>query len=489
MGHDLSKIVDTLYQTTKNERLTVLENLLQDKDLCKSLVKGAKDTQIHFLPRTVRSKKKIPPSKTLLPPCTLDAESLVRWSANPSEFWQSPEISLDPNSAEISNFYDGTVRNLFFYDLLQLLNPQGCNKTVSTSYDKLSTLITSQSSIHHDLSTVRTNIVGWVRAGRRYHRLSTSFGVGILMALPARISVDFLEKRLPLDDTEYEGVVKQFLYLKEPAQKSQQAAERIRSTTLNHFRFLQVSFSSPREGQSRPFESTSLGPLTQNGRKSELEDNGLVPIHSGSTMNSHDSMSLQASSTAQVPGQPFEAIRQHSRHTIPSTFEPKDSGGFPADISRRRHNRYGSTLYSCKFSISRKPSCTFVYASAPATTHREQSNWQVLPLAMSASYSNEDMMTSGEFYSQSSQAVLQEATTYPQREVGEVQSQLVSMPTANNGQYTYDKVWDFAPSIPTTIQYPNDYIQIWLPCATVSLQDMWSISPPIDFIPANQVYH
>lgn len=88
--------------------MAALEDLLQDKDLYKNLVKGTKSTRICLTPRVVPANPKLTPSRSLQPSRTVDSTLLTVWSKDLSKFWESPNLELKPNG-ELAQFYDGMV--------------------------------------------------------------------------------------------------------------------------------------------------------------------------------------------------------------------------------------------------------------------------------------------------------------------------------------------------------------------------------------------
>lgn len=136
----------------------------------------------------------------------IDSRTLDTWSNDLSIFWISPEFPLNPWNGELAGFYDGTKRvearhgldairgrfqKLFYYDLLHLLNPLAAGDKASAKvYGQLVNLIAPQSQVNQDPGIVRSDLVGWVRAGRRYDKLATTFGTAILFVLPDSLSLD-----------------------------------------------------------------------------------------------------------------------------------------------------------------------------------------------------------------------------------------------------------------------------------------------------------
>ncbi|KAH6667744.1 hypothetical protein B0J14DRAFT_675597 [Halenospora varia] len=252
MGHDLSRIVDTLYPLPKNKRLAALDALLKDKTLSKNLVKGAKSAKLGL---TLQQPAKPKPARLAnpQPSCIVDSTALQVWSNDPSSFWVSSQFQLDPGEGQLAAFYDDTIqlqtrhgldairlrfRKLFYFDLLYLLNPRACNKTAGNVYGRLAEAIACKSTVTHDVDVTRSTLAEWVRAGRRYHKLTTTFGTAILFVLPDNLSIDFLEKRLPLEDEALDG--------------AKVVAERLREATLEPFKFLKTEFSAPIDSWAQP---------------------------------------------------------------------------------------------------------------------------------------------------------------------------------------------------------------------------------------------
>jgi hypothetical protein len=141
----------------------------------------------------------------LKPSSVVDLKVLDAWSKDLANFWVSPELQLDP-WGRLAGFYDATkqvavrhgldairgrFQKLFYRDLLHLLNPLAADdKAGAHVYDQLADLIAPESKVTQDRNIVRSDLMGWVRAGRRYHKLTTTFGAAILFVLPDSLSID-----------------------------------------------------------------------------------------------------------------------------------------------------------------------------------------------------------------------------------------------------------------------------------------------------------
>lgn len=85
----------------------------------------------------------------------------------------------------------GRFQKLFYRDLLHLLHPLGADdKSAGHVYSQLAGLIAPKSKVTQDLSIVQSDLKEWVRAGRRYHKLTTTFGATVLFILPDSLSID-----------------------------------------------------------------------------------------------------------------------------------------------------------------------------------------------------------------------------------------------------------------------------------------------------------
>jgi len=141
-----------------------------------------------------------------MPSSVVDSESLDIWSKDLSRFWISPESKINPRNGELASFYDSTkqieggrgldtirgrFQKLFYYDLLYLINPSAAgDKADFKVYTQLANLIVSQSRVTYDHAIVLSDLISGVRAGRRYHKLTVSFGTAILFVIPDSYSLD-----------------------------------------------------------------------------------------------------------------------------------------------------------------------------------------------------------------------------------------------------------------------------------------------------------
>jgi hypothetical protein len=173
--------------------------------LCKSLTKGAKEANLSLILKHTPAKAKSTHLTSLQPSCTVNSTVLEDWSKDLSIFWGTAQFQLEPGEGQFATFYDDTMqlqtrhafdairlrfRKLFYYDLLCSINPRACTKTARKVYDQLAKIAARGSRIDPKADVVRSNIEAWVRAGRRYNKLTTTFGDAILFVLPDSFSID-----------------------------------------------------------------------------------------------------------------------------------------------------------------------------------------------------------------------------------------------------------------------------------------------------------
>jgi hypothetical protein len=173
--------------------------------LCKNLTKGAKEAKLSLSLQHTPAKAKSTHSTSLQPSRTVNSTVLEDWSKDLSIFWGTAQFQLEPGEEQFATFYDDTIqlqtrlafdtirlrfRKLFYHDLLCSLNPRASNKAVGKVYDQLAKIAARGSRIDPKADVVRSNIEAWVRAGRRYHKLTTTFGDAILFVLPDSFSID-----------------------------------------------------------------------------------------------------------------------------------------------------------------------------------------------------------------------------------------------------------------------------------------------------------
>lgn len=142
--------------------------------------------------------------KPLQPSTIVTGELLKSWSGDPRLFFSAPDT---PSEARLGAIYDETVlyddtvqiqgrhdidairlrfRKLFYFDLLNVLNPAGSGRVTSGVYNQLAQLI-ARSSRETNVQRIEAQLEAWVKAGRRYHKLSATFGTAILFVLPVLI--------------------------------------------------------------------------------------------------------------------------------------------------------------------------------------------------------------------------------------------------------------------------------------------------------------
>lgn len=73
---------------------------------------------------------------------------------------------------------------VFFYDLLQVLYPQNSKNASAPIYEGIASLIARQDPSGRPIAEAGHKVRDWISKGRRYHKLTETFGNGILIELP-----------------------------------------------------------------------------------------------------------------------------------------------------------------------------------------------------------------------------------------------------------------------------------------------------------------
>ena len=76
---------------------------------------------------------------------------------------------------------------VFFYDLLCVFYPQYSKVASAPIYEGLVSLIAVQDFSGRSIAEIRHNVRDWISRGRRYHKLTETFGDGILIELPVDV--------------------------------------------------------------------------------------------------------------------------------------------------------------------------------------------------------------------------------------------------------------------------------------------------------------
>lgn len=132
-----------------------------------------------------------------------DKEMIERWSANISTFWISPAWTATFPDGQLAHVYDSyfdlatrqgedVLRTrfsvLFFYDLLCLLYPQHSRSAPPSIYERFAKIIKNHSTKNETLKDIISTLSDLVGRGRRYNKLTETFGSGILVELPIDVS-------------------------------------------------------------------------------------------------------------------------------------------------------------------------------------------------------------------------------------------------------------------------------------------------------------
>ena len=134
-----------------------------------------------------------------------DRGTIEAWAADVSTFWTSSLWTLRFEDGQLAGTHDRTlalqVRQgqevlrfrfllVFLYDLLVSLYPQHSESAPKSVYEQLARIISISTSSDHTIEGLASQVKDWVSRGRRYYRLTESFGDGILVELPVDISPD-----------------------------------------------------------------------------------------------------------------------------------------------------------------------------------------------------------------------------------------------------------------------------------------------------------
>lgn len=125
------------------------------------------------------------------------------WSADTSKFWNSPTWTARFQDGQLAYVYDSyfnlALRQgedilrmrfsvLFFYDLLNFLYPQHFKSAPPSIYENLAKIVQGSSIRHESLRKITSTLSDLVGRGRRYNKLTETFGSGILVELPIDVS-------------------------------------------------------------------------------------------------------------------------------------------------------------------------------------------------------------------------------------------------------------------------------------------------------------
>ncbi|OBT76567.1 hypothetical protein VF21_05444 [Pseudogymnoascus sp. 05NY08] len=101
-------------------------------------------------------------------------------------------------------------------------------------------------------------------------------------------------------------------------------------------------------------------------------------------------------------------------------------------------------------------------------------------------YQSHNISTSSDIYFQTGHAVIQDGDPmiYAQGELDQRHSQMPSIPVPNNTQHPFDQVWQSSHTFPITRQPSDVFDDLWQSSILLppdSFEDMWNISPSIQF--------
>lgn len=134
-----------------------------------------------------------------------DAQIVKLWSENISAFWTSPGWEVTFNTGQLAGVYDSTLNlqarhgedilrlrflYVFFYDLLCFLYPQHSHGAPALIHEHLASLIYGSSIKDHSSADIVSNLRDFLSRARRYHKLTLTFGDGILVELPVDVPRD-----------------------------------------------------------------------------------------------------------------------------------------------------------------------------------------------------------------------------------------------------------------------------------------------------------
>ncbi len=134
-----------------------------------------------------------------------DEGTIKQWSSNTSTFWTSPAWTVTFNDGRLASIYERTTALrtrqgqdvlrfrflfVFFRDLLCYLYPQHSKSAPASVYNRIVEIISKGGSNDLCVDQINFNVRDWVNRGRRYHKLTETFGDGILVELPVDVNRD-----------------------------------------------------------------------------------------------------------------------------------------------------------------------------------------------------------------------------------------------------------------------------------------------------------
>jgi len=134
-----------------------------------------------------------------------DESTIEQWSRNTSTFWTSPAWTVTFNEGRLASIYERAIALqtrhgqdvlrfrflfVFFHDLLCYLYPQHSKSAPASVYDRIVKIISTEGCNDLCVDEINSKVRDWVNRGRRYHKLTETFGDGILIELPVDVSRD-----------------------------------------------------------------------------------------------------------------------------------------------------------------------------------------------------------------------------------------------------------------------------------------------------------
>jgi hypothetical protein len=179
--------------------------------LCSGLLAGSKSANLNIALESLHhspskeGKRKLALLRNLKEDPSVwkpDADTIERWSRDPSTFWFSSHWTVTFDG-RLASMYASTLKLearhgedilrirflfVFFYDLLLVLYPQYSKAASAPIYEELASLIAGQDPSSAPIPEIGHKVRDWISRGRRYHKLTETFGDGILIELPVNVS-------------------------------------------------------------------------------------------------------------------------------------------------------------------------------------------------------------------------------------------------------------------------------------------------------------
>ncbi|KAL9097081.1 MAG: hypothetical protein Q9163_006388, partial [Psora crenata] len=246
-----------------------------------------------------------------------EKQDIATWHSNILTFWTSHNLTVKFQDGRLASIYDSTQAlqarqgqdelryrflTVFFYDLPVFIYPQSAISAQRDDCEAVARIISRSASSGQSIGDIVSQVQGWVKKGRRYDLLTTSFGNGILLELPVEGCRDNLEKRMPIRDKRaYRAAVKDFKKFKERADENDSHAlgTDIRKGALEPFRFLREDPTFKNRKQPSTVMKRRRAGASNHSRR--------APAATGQRRTSQDELT--------APPQGLPAGRQQSSHT------------------------------------------------------------------------------------------------------------------------------------------------------------------------------